>query len=208
MNSKNYYELDLTDESDLARFDIWVNNLDKDEINTELKKKSNMIKMKELLSLTEDIDKDIKRNIDEIGKLDHKIDELQKKLKPLRKQYGELVDNVLPMLNKLGKEQYKTRNYIFKIIRKGYERQSFQYKEGFNKALDKVNSNIKQILREILEDTKKMVKVSPSFQVSPIEIREISFKDWIKKYTRKVIKKIFPYMKSVVKANNDLRKMI
>ena len=45
MNSKNYYELDLTDESDLARFDIWVNNLDKDEINTELKKKSNMIKM-------------------------------------------------------------------------------------------------------------------------------------------------------------------
>mgnify|MGYP000601454775 CR=1 FL=1 len=32
MNSKNYYELDLTDESDLARFDIWVNNLDKDEI--------------------------------------------------------------------------------------------------------------------------------------------------------------------------------
>ena len=208
MNSENYYELDLTDENDLARFDIWVNNLDKDEINTELKKKSNMIKMKELLSLTEDIDKDIKRNVDEIGKLDHKIDELQKKLKPLRKQYGELVDNVLPMLNKLGKEQYKTRNYIFKIIRKGYERQSFQYKEGFNKALDKVNSNIKQILREILEDTKKMVKVSPSFQVSPIEIREISFKDWIKKYTRKVIKKIFPYMKSVVKANNDLRKMI
>ena len=39
------------------------------------------------------------------------------------------------------KEQYKTKNYIFKIIRKGYERQSFQYKEGFNKALDKVNSN-------------------------------------------------------------------
>jgi len=202
MNNKDYYE------GDLDGFDIWVNNLDTDEINTELKKKSNMIKMKELLSLKEDVDKDIKRNIDEIGQLGNEIDELQKQLKPLRKQYGELVDNVLPMLNKLGKEQYKTRNYIFKIIRKGYERQSFQYKEGFNKALDKVNSNIKQILREILEDTKKMVKVSPSFQVSPIEIREISFKDWIKKYTRKVIKKIFPYMKSVVKANNDLRKMI
>ena len=37
---------------------------------------------------------------------------------------------------------------------------------------------------------------------------EISFKDWVKKYTRKVVRKIFPYMKSVVKANNDLRKMI
>ena len=167
-----------------------------------------MIKMKELLSLKEDVDKDIKRNIDEIGQLDRKIDELQKQLKPLRQKYGELVDNVLPLLNKLGKEQYKTRNYIFKIIRKGYSRQSFQYKEGFNRALDKVNKNVKRILEQILEDTKKMVKIAPSFQVKPVEIREGSFTDWIKKYTRKVLRKIIPYMKSVVKANNDLRKMI
>ena len=208
MNSKNYYELDLTDENDLARFDIWVNNLDTDEINTELKKKKNMIKMKELLSLKEDVDKDIKKNIDEIGKLDREIDDLQKKLKPLRNRYGELVDNVLPMLNKLGKEQYKTNNYILRIIRKGYERQSFQYKEGFNRALDKVNKNMKRILEQILADTKKMVKVAPTIQVSPVEIREISFKDWVKKYTRKVVRKIIPYMKVIVKTNNDLRKMI
>ena len=207
MNSKNYYELDLTDESDLARFDIWVNNLDTDEINTELKKKKNMIKMKELLSLKEDVDKDIKKNIDEIGQLDREIDELQKKLKPLRKQYGELVDNVLPMLNKLGKEQYKTNNYILRIIRKGYERQSFQYKEGFNRALDKVNKNMKRILEQILDDTKKMVKVSPSFQVKPVEISE-GFTDWIKKYTRKVLKKIIPRLKLVVVGNKELRKLI
>jgi len=167
-----------------------------------------MIKMKELLSLKEDVDADIKKNIDEIGKLDSEIDELQKQLKPLRQKYGELVDNVLPMLNKLGKEQVRTKNYIFKIIRKQYTRQSYQYKIGFNRALDKVNKNVKRILEQILDDTKKLVKVAPSIQVSPIEIREISFKDWIKKYTRKVIKKIFPYMKSVVKANNDLKKMI
>jgi predicted transcriptional regulator len=208
MNSKNYYELDLTDENDLARFDIWVNNLDTDEINTELKKKKNMIKMKELLSLKEDVDKDIKKNIDEIGQLNREIDELQKKLKPLRNRYGELVDNVLPMLNKLGKEQVRTKNYIFKILRKGHWKSSYRYKEGFNTALDKVNKNMKRILEQILADTKKMVKVAPTIQVSPIEIREISFKDWVKKYTRKVVRKIFPYMKSVVKANNDLRKMI
>ena len=167
-----------------------------------------MIKMKELLSLNEDVEKDIKRNIDELGQLDREIEELQKKLKPLRKQYGELVDNVLPVLENLGKEHYKTRNYIFKIIRKGYERQSFQYKEGFNRALDKVNKNVKRILEQVLDDTKKMVKVSASFQVKPIEIRESNFTDWIKKYTRKVVRKIFPYMKVIVKANNDLRKMI
>ena len=163
------------------------------------------IKLKDLL--TEDIDKDIKHNIDEIGVLQNEIDDLQKKIIPLKKRYGELVESVLPILDKLGKEQVKTRNYIFKIIRKGYERQSFQYKEGFNRALEKVNSNIKSILREILEDTKKMVKVTPSFQVKPVEISE-GFTDWIKKYTRKVLKKIIPRLKLVVVGNKELRKLI
>ena len=195
INSKDYYE------GDLDGFEIWLKDFDTEE-------KDKMIKMVDLLGIKENIDKDIKQNIDEIGQLNREIDELQKKLKPLRNRYGELVDNVLPMLNKLGKEQYKTNNYILRIIRKGYERQSFQYKEGFNRALDKVNKNMKRILEQILDDTKKMVKVSPSFQVKPVEIREISFKDWVKKYTRKVVKKIIPYMKVIVKTNNDLRKMI
>ena len=155
--------------------------------------------------LTEDIDKNIKQNIDEIGVLQNEIDDLQKKIRPLKKRYGELVENVLPILDKLGKEQVKTRNYIFKIIRKGYERQSFQYKEGFNRALEKVNSNIKSILREILEDTKKLVKVAPSFQVSPVTE---GFTDWIKKYTRKVLKKIIPRLKLVVVGNKELKKLI
>jgi FtsZ-binding cell division protein ZapB len=162
-----------------------------------------MIKMKGLI--TEDIDTDIKHNIDQIGVLQKEIDEIQKKLKPLKKEYGELIDNVLPILSKLGKEQMKTRNYIFKIIRKGYERQSFQYKEGFNKALGKVNNNIKKILEQILDDTKKMVDVKPKFQVSPIHE---GFKEWIKSFTRKVLKKIIKPMKSIVSANKDLRKLI
>jgi hypothetical protein len=166
-----------------------------------------MIKMRELLSLKENIDTDIKQNIDQIGSLQKDIDELQKKLIPLKKQYAELVENVLPILSKLGKEQYKTKNYIFKIIRKGYERQSFQYKEGFNRALGKVNKNVKRILEQILDDTKKMVKISPSFQVKPVEISE-GFTDWIKKYTRKVLKKIIPRLKLVVVGNKELRKLI
>jgi len=162
-----------------------------------------MLKLKELI--TEDIDTDIKHNIDQIGSLQKEIDEIQKKLKPLKKEYGELVDNVLPILSKLGKEQMKTRNYIFKIIRKGYERQSFQYKEGFNKALGKVNNNIKKILEQILDDTKKMVDVKPKFQISPINE---GFTDWLKSFTRKVLKNIIKPMKSVVSANKDLRKLI
>jgi len=195
INSKDYYE------GDLDGFEIWLKDFDTEE-------KDKMIKMVDLLGIKENIDKDIKQNIDEIGQLNREIDELQKKLKPLRNRYGELVDNVLPMLNKLGKEQVRTKNYIFKILRKGHWKSSYRYKEGFNRALDKVNKNMKRILEQILDDTKKMVKVSPSFQVKPVEIREISFKDWVKKYTRKVVRKIIPYMKVIVKTNNDLRKMI
>ena len=161
------------------------------------------IKLKDIL--TEEIDTDIKHNIDEIGVLQNEIDDLQKKIIPLKKRYGELVESVLPILDKLGKEQVMTRNYIFKIIRKGYERKSFQYKEGFNRALEKVNSNIKSILREILEDTKKIVKVSAKFQVEPVTE---GFTDWIKKYTRKVLKKIIPRLKLVVGGNKELRKLI
>jgi len=41
-----------------------------------------MLKMRELLSLKENIDTDIKQNIDQIGSLQKDIDELQKKLMP------------------------------------------------------------------------------------------------------------------------------
>ena len=194
INSKDYYE------GDLDGFEIWLKDFDTEE-------KDKMIKMVDLLGIKENIDKDIKQNIDEIGQLNREIDELQKKLKPLRKQYGELVDNVLPMLNKLGKEQVRTKNYIFKILRKGHWKSSYRYKEGFNTALDKVNKNMKRILEQILDDTKKMVKVSPSFQVKPVEISE-GFTDWIKKYTRKVLKKIIPRLKLVVVGNKELRKLI
>ena len=112
------------------------------------------------------------------------------------------------LYNKLGKEQVRTKNYIFKILRKGYWKSSYRYKEGFNTALHKVNKNVKRILEQVLDDTKKMVKISPSFQVKPVEIRESSFTDWIKKYTRKVVRKIFPYMKSVIQGNKELRKLI
>ena len=195
INSKDYYE------GDLDGFEIWLKDFDTEE-------KDKMIKMVDLLGIKENIDKDIKQNIDEIGQLNREIDELQKKLKPLRKQYGEMVDNLLPMLNKLGKEQVRTKNYIFKILRKGHWKSSYRYKEGFNTALDKVNKNMKRILEQILADTKKMVKVAPTIQVSPIEIREISFKDWIKKYTRKVLKKIIPRLKLVVVGNKELKKLI
>jgi hypothetical protein len=197
-------------EYDFVSYDEWEKIMTNEDENCEddykMDENYKMIKLKDLIS--EDVDKDIKKNIDEIGRLDNEIDELQKKLKPLRSRYGDLLDNLLPILNSLGKEQVKTQNYIFKIVRKGYERQSFQYKEGFNRALDKVNSNIRLILKQILDDTKKMVKVAPSIQVSPIEIREISFKNWVKKFARKVLRKIMPKLKSVMMANRDLRKFV
>ncbi|MBC8216509.1 MAG: hypothetical protein H8E64_08380 [Candidatus Marinimicrobia bacterium] len=47
--------------------------------------------------------------------------------------------------------------------------------------------------------------MKPKFQVSPIHE---GFTDWLKSFTRKVMKKIIKLMKSAVSANKDLRKLI
>jgi len=162
-----------------------------------------MIKMK--LLLDEDIDGDIKEKIDELGSLETMIDELQKRLKPLKEKYGELVENVLPIVSQLGKEQVKTQNYVLKIIRKGYQKQSFQYKEGFNKALEKVNDNIKNILLHVLKDTRKVIEVSPKFRIEPLNE---GFMEWLKNRTQRIMKKIVPWFKLVVSGNKELRRLV
>ena len=89
-----------------------------------------MIKLKYLIK-EEVLDKQIKNSINEMGELSKQINSLKDQLKPLQKKFGNLVDIVLPVVDEMGKENLKTKRYVFKIIRKGYEKRSFSYKEGF-----------------------------------------------------------------------------
>lgn len=149
------------------------------------------------------IDKQIKDSVNEMGELSKEIESLKDQLKPLQKKFGELVDVVLPVVEDMGKENIKTKRYVFRILRKGYEKKSYSYKEGFLTSLDKVNSNTKRILNELLEQTKKMVKVKPSFQIQPVE----GISDWLKKLKMK-IKGLIPSLKQIKVGNKELKKLL
>jgi len=154
------------------------------------------------------IKKQIQSNIDELGYLTNQIDDIKKKLIPLQKRYGELIDVVLPVIEELDEETIKTQNYIFRIIKKGYERKSFKYKEGFLKSLSKVNQNTRKILEQILDETKKMVQVKPKFMVSPVEdIIPKKMIQWMKKF-KKRIQSLFKYVSVIKQGNTELRKLI
>lgn len=166
------------------------------------------MKLKQLINENHIIEIGIKDEIDELGKLTSQIDRLKKQLQPLQKKYGEVVDKVIPIIDKLDKETITTNNYILKIIRRGYERENFSYKEGFLNGLNKVNKNTKRILQQILEETKKLTKINPSFSVKPIgEGVGEKLKDWYKRF-KLGLKKLTKFFNGISDGNRQLNKLI
>ena len=152
------------------------------------------MKLKELISEKVVVDSKIQSEIDELGILSQQIEKIKKQLQPLQKRYGEVVEEIIPVIDKLDKETLTTNNFVMKIIRRGYERENYSYKEGFLNGLNKVNENTKRILKQILEETKKLTKINPSFSVKPIgEGREGQLYSWYK-WFKVVIKSVTSQM--------------
>ena len=166
------------------------------------------MKLKELLSEKVVVDSKIQSEIDELGKLTQQIEKLKKQLKPLQKRYGEVVEEIIPIIDKLDKETLTTNNFIMKIIRRGYDRENFSYKEGFLNGLNKVNENTKKILQQILEETKKLTKINPSFSVKPIgEGVGDKLKVWYNKF-KMMVRKLTKNFKGISDGNKILRRLI
>ena len=153
------------------------------------------------------IDKKIKKEIDELGMVINQIKVLKKKLDPLQKRYGELVDVILPVVDELGSETFKTKSYVFKITKQGYERQTYSYKEGFLNGLDKVNENTKRVLKSILEETMKLTKINPSFSVNPVEGVGDTLKKWYNKF-KGLVKRLTKNIRGVKDGNKMLKRLI
>ena len=166
------------------------------------------MKLKELISEKIVVDSKIQSEIDELGTLTQQIEKIKKQLKPLQKRYGEVVEEIIPIIDKLDKETLQTNNFIMKIIRRGYERENFSYKEGFLNGLNKVNENTKRILQQILEETKKLTKINPSFSVKPIgEGREGQLYSWYK-WFKVVIKRLTKNFKGISDGNKMLKRLV
>ena len=63
----------------------------------------------------------------------------------------------------------QTEKYLVTIKRRGYSRESYKYKESFEKSLTKVNEQTKRLLKELLESTKTTSRVLSSVGVQPVE---------------------------------------
>ena len=166
------------------------------------------MKLKELISEKVVVDSKIQSEIDELGILSQQIEKIKKQLQPLQKRYGEVVEEIIPVIDKLDKETLTTNNFVMKIIRRGYERENYSYKEGFLNGLNKVNENTKKILKEILEETKKLTKINPSFSVKPIgEGREGQLYSWYK-WFKVVIKRLTKNFKGISDGNKMLKRLV
>jgi hypothetical protein len=166
------------------------------------------MKLKELISEKVVVDSKIQSEIDELGILSQQIEKIKKQLQPLQKRYGEVVEEIIPVIDKLDKETLTTNNFVMKIIRRGYERENYSYKEGFLNGLNKVNENTKRILQQILEETKKLTKINPSFSVKPIgEGREGQLYSWYK-WFKVVIKRLLKNFKGISDGNKILRRLV
>jgi len=169
----------------------------------------NRLKLKSLISEKVVIDNTLQNEIDELGKLTQQIEKIKKQLKPLEKKYGEVVEKVIPIIDRLDKETLTTKSYVLKLIRKGFERETFSYKEGFLNGLSKVNENTKKILMGILEETKRLSKIKPSFSVSPIGegIISVKLKQWYNRF-QMLIKKFSKNFKSISDGNKILKRLV
>ena len=162
----------------------------------------------ELINEKVTIDNSLQSEIDELGELTKQIDKIKEQLKPLQKRYGEVVENVIPVIKKLDKETISTNNFVMRILRKGYERETFQYKEGFLNGLNKVNKNTKKILQQILEETKKLTQINPSFSVTPIgEGVGDTLKKWYNKF-KMVVRKLSKNFKGISDGNKILKRLV
>ena len=166
------------------------------------------MKLKELISEKVVVDSKIQSEIDELGILSQQIEKIKKQLQPLQKRYGEVVEEIIPVIDKLDKETLTTNNFVMKIIRRGYERENVSYKEGFLNGLNKVNENTKRILKEILEETKKLTKINPSFSVKPIgEGIGDTMKKWYNKF-KMVVRKLSKNFKEISDGNKILKRLV
>ena len=166
------------------------------------------MKLKELISERVVTNVKIKSEIDELGMLTDKIEKLKKQLKPLQKRYGQVVEEIIPVIDELDKGTLQTNNFVMKIIRRGYDRENFSYKEGFLNGLNKVNENTKKILQQILDETKKLTKINPSFSVKPIgEGVGDKLKVWYNKF-KMMVRKLSKNFKGITDGNKILKRLV
>lgn len=145
---------------------------------------------------TMEVDRSIEMKIDEFGDLSDSMDRMKDELNRIKQRYSELEDELRPVMEELDEQHrksLKTNRFLLTIKRKGYNRNSFKYKESFEKSLTKVNKQTRKLLEELLQSTKTTSRVLTSLGVQPI--MESSLWNRIKSKVGRLFGKLFTKLK-------------
>ena len=164
-----------------------------------------MVKLKPLIKERK-LDIEIERSVNELGDLSLEINKLKNKLEPLTKRYGEIVEKIIPVVEELGDENILTKKYVFRIIKKGFDRKTVSYRSGFLESLQRVNKQTRLVLERILKETEKLSYVKPRFSISTVEGVGDTLKKWVKRF-RGLVRKVLPSLKQIRDENKKLKKL-
>ena len=177
------------------------------------KKENKIIKMKPLIPLIQDeilkekLGKDIESSVDELGDLSTEIKKLKDKIEPLQKRYGEIVEEIIPVVKGLHTENVLTNRYVFRIMKKGFERKTVSYREGFLQSLEKLNKQTRIVCERILKETERLSYVKPQISISPIEGVGNTIKKWVNRF-KGLVRKVIPSLKQIRNENKKLKRIM
>jgi len=188
----------------LDDFEVWLKNWKPN------KEENKMIRMKPLIKneiLKEGLNKEIERSVNELGDLSKEIEILKSKLKPLTKRYGEIVEEIIPVVKGLHTENVLTNRYVFRIMKKGFERKTVSYREGFLQSLEKLNKQTRIVCERILKETERLSYVKPQISISPIEGVGNTIKKWVNRF-KGLVRKVIPSLKQIRNENKKLKRIM
>jgi hypothetical protein len=113
-------------------------------------------------------DPGLEEQIKNFAELSDQIDRLQVELKRYESQYRELEEILRPLLEQLQEADRKgleIDGILVTIKRKGYQRESYAYKEAYEWLVQRVNPAMKALAQEALDTTKKVARIASSIGV-------------------------------------------
>jgi acetolactate synthase small subunit len=150
------------------------------------------------------IETSIEKKINEFGTLSDKIDKVKSDLELLVSRYKVLEGEIRPILEELSVQNRKsiqTKKYLITLKRKGYDKESYKYKETFEESLTKVNDKTRRLLEELLQSTKTISRV-----VSTIGVQRIG-EGVIGDLWRRFVKSFKLFLPFLKKRDDDLDRL-
>jgi septal ring factor EnvC (AmiA/AmiB activator) len=162
--------------------------------------------IKGVLKETKVTDPKLIEEIKEFAELSDQIDVISGNLKKLQNRYKEIESNLRPVLEELKETKNRTlevENIIVTIKREGYTRESASYKEAYEWLKNKVNRQLKKLVEEALEATKKTSKVASSIGVQKLDENRIL--NALKKFWNRITQNIKTHNKNLTNAIRDFK---